>query len=200
MADLTTLMESPLAHLHARMHAQSGEAVALREVPFTPMTSLRLEAGSTACARVEKALGQSLPTTVGDTAGDGGLTALWLGPDEWLLVASPTDEPSGSPAGFDELVDALGDARGAVVDVSANRTILELSGPCARAVLEKGCPTDLHPRSFPVGRAITATLGPVPLLLWRTDEETYRLLPRSSFADYVARWTLDAMGEYAGAL
>ncbi len=48
------------------------------------------------------------------------------------------------------------------------------------------------------GRAVATTLGPVPLLLWQTGPTSYRLLPRSSFADYVARWVLDAMTEYAG--
>jgi sarcosine oxidase, subunit gamma len=82
--------------------------------------------------------------------------------------------------------------------VSANRTVLELTGPQARAVLEKGCPVDLHPRAFGPGRAVATTLARVPLLLWQTEDETYRLLPRSSFADYTARWLLDAMQEYAG--
>jgi sarcosine oxidase subunit gamma len=33
-----------------------------------------------------------------------------------------------------------------VVDLSANRTTFELTGPQGRAVLEKGCSLDLHPR------------------------------------------------------
>jgi sarcosine oxidase subunit gamma len=28
--------------------------------------------------------------------------------------------------------------------------------------------------------------------------KTYRLLPRSSFADYLARWIIDAMSEFGG--
>ena len=86
---------------------------------------------------------------------------------------------------------------GAVVDLSANRTTLELSGPSARSVLEKGCHYDLHPRSFPPGTAVSTELGPVPVLLWKTDEHTFRILPRASFADYVVHWLLDAMTEFA---
>jgi heterotetrameric sarcosine oxidase gamma subunit len=85
------------------------------------------------------------------------------------------------------------------VDVSANRTTLELSGPAARQVLEKGCPLDLHPRAFGPGRAVSTTVGPVAVLLWQVDDvPTYRLFPRSSFADYLARWLIDAMSEYRG--
>jgi sarcosine oxidase subunit gamma len=44
---------------------------------------------------------------------------------------------------------------------------------------------------------VATTLGPVQVLLWQTAEQVYRLLPRASFADYTARWLLDAMTEYA---
>jgi len=63
-------------------------------------------------------------------------------------------------------------------------------------VLEKGCPVDLHPRAFGPGRAVSTTLARVPVVLWQTGETSYRLLPRASFADYVARWLLDAMVEF----
>ncbi|MFB6847304.1 sarcosine oxidase subunit gamma family protein [Streptomyces sp. NPDC056373] len=78
--------------------------------------------------------------------------------------------------------EALGRDPGSVVDVSANRTTLELSGPSARQVLEKACPLDLHPRFFGPGRAVSTTVGPVAVLLWQTGEApAYRLLraPRS---------------------
>ena len=131
---------------------------------------------------------------MGQVAGNAdGTAVLWSGPDEFLLVAPEGTELLG------DLVAALGEAPGQVVDLSANRTVIELSGPSARAVLEKGCPADLHPRSFAVGTAITTVLGPVPVLLWKTAEDTFRLLPRASFADYTARWLLDAMAEFASA-
>ena len=92
---------------------------------------------------------------------------------------------------------ALGDGAGQVVDLSANRTTLELSGPRARAVLEKGCALDLHPRVFKTGTALSTEIGGIPAVLWKTAEETYRIFPRASFAEFLGRWLLDAMREYA---
>ena len=112
------------------------------------------------------------------------------------MVAQET-APAHDPL-VDALVEALGAERGAVVDVSANRTTLELNGDKAQAVLEKGSPVDLHPRAFAIGRAVTTVVGPIPVLLWKVEATTYRLFPRSSFADYLARWLLDAMSEYDG--
>lgn len=196
MADVTALRRSPLTHLAGAMSAAAvagDRGVAVRELPFLTMVSVRVEPGSAAFARIGTAVGATLPTRAGATARTGAHTALWVGPDEWLIVTH-ADEVV-----IETLVTALGDDPGAVVDVSANRTILEIGGPSACSVLDKGCPTDLHPRAFGPGTAVTTTLGPVPLLLWQVDVATFRLLPRSSFADYTARWLIDAMGEFAAA-
>ncbi|MFD4970233.1 sarcosine oxidase subunit gamma [Streptomyces sp. NPDC058424] len=190
------LRRSPLTHLRDRMRAATvtGErGVSLEEWPFVTMVSLRVDPASEAAGRIGSVLGAPLPGHCGATARSGPHATLWLGPDEWLVLSQ-----SEGPALLAELLDALAGAPGSVVDVSANRTTLELTGPSARAVLEKGCALDLHPRSFGPGRALSTQVGPVPVVLWQTDEATYRLFPRSSFADYLARWLIDAMSEYQG--
>lgn len=194
MAEPSMLQRSPLAHLTDRLSAASDPSiVSLSEVPFVAMVSLRVDRVSPAAARVAAVLGGPLPMSCGEVTGTDSHHALWLGPDEWLVVGA-TD----AVAMADQLTAAVGDEPGLVLDVSANRTVLELAGPRARAVLEKGCPVDLHPRAFGPGHAVSTTLARVPLLLWQTADETYRLLPRSSFADYAARWLLDAMQEFSG--
>jgi sarcosine oxidase subunit gamma len=189
------LRRSPLALLAddlAAADVTGRRNVSLREVPFLTMVSVRAVPGSASAAALGKVLGAPLPEQVGETSTAGEQTTLWVGPDEWLVVSTAPARPLVAALSV-----ALGYARGDIVDVSANRTALELTGAAARSVLEKGCPADLHPGAFDTGTAITTTLGPVPLLLWRTGSETWRLLPRSSFAEHVARWLLDAMAEYA---
>ncbi|MGX4690049.1 sarcosine oxidase subunit gamma [Streptomyces sp. JNUCC 63] len=191
------LRRSPLAHLQERMRSATvtGErGVSLTEWPFVTMVSLRVDPASEAAGRIGSALGAPLPDHCGQAAQAGPHTAVWLGPDEWLVLSR-----SDGPALVAELLDALAGDPGSVVDVSANRTTLELSGPSARQVLQKGCALDLHPRSFGPGRAVSTQVGPVPVVLWQTDGTTYRLFPRSSFADYLARWLIDAMSEFRGA-
>ncbi|MDH6515126.1 sarcosine oxidase subunit gamma [Streptomyces sp. SAI-135] len=189
------LRTSPLSHLEERMRAAAvtgARGVTLAELPFRTMVNVRVDPASEAAGRIGRALGEPLPRRCGDTAAHGHRTAVWLGPDEWLVLSR--DDPGALTGALRE---ALSGDPGSVVDVSANRTTLELSGPSAREVLEKGCPLDLHPRAFGPGRAVSTTVGPVAVLLWQTDDApTYRLLPRSSFADYLARWLIDAMSEY----
>ncbi|CCH88500.1 Sarcosine oxidase subunit gamma [Modestobacter italicus] len=197
MADLTTLRRSPLENLHDRFRTARvpGErGVTLTEVPFLTMVSVRVDPGSAAFGRLGRQLRVELPSACGQVASAGGHSVLWLGPDEWLVISQA--DPDALVA---ELRSSLAEDHGSVVDVSANRTTLELNGPAARHTLEKGCPVDLHPRSFSPGTAVATTVGRIPVLLWQTGATTYRVLPRASFANYVARWLLDATTEFASA-
>ncbi|OIK06435.1 sarcosine oxidase subunit gamma [Streptomyces monashensis] len=184
--DPAALRTSPLAHLEERMRAATvsgARGVALTERPFVTMVNVRVDPASEAADRIEKALAAALPRQCGDTTASGPHTGAWLGPDEWLVLSQA--EPTAVTA---ELREVLAGAPGWVVDVPANRTTLKLSGPSARRVLEKGCRLDLHPRAFGPGQAVSTTVGPVPVLPWQVDDTpTYRLFPRSSFADYLAR-------------
>jgi sarcosine oxidase, subunit gamma len=198
MADLSTLQtlrRSPLHDLATdlRDRAVTGDrAVRLREWPFLTMVSIRVDPTSDGARGIGAALASPLPRRVGEISRAGAHTALWLGPDEWLVVSQDDADTL-----VEELCTAVGDTPSQIVDVSANRTLIELSGPSARGVLEKGCPADLHPRAFVDGTAIMTSLARVPVLLWKVDAELFRVLPRASLAQYVALWLLDAMEEFA---
>ncbi|GER24335.1 sarcosine oxidase subunit gamma [Zafaria cholistanensis] len=198
-ADLDALRTSPAAHLADAMAAATvtGErSVALREIAFAIQLGLRAVPGSASAAALEAELGLPLPAGHGQVSGDPAAAhVLWLGPDEFLAVDTSRRQ---APGAADAYAAALAGLPGQAVDLSANRTILELSGASARQVLEKGCHADLHPRAFPVNTAIATQVGPVPVVLHRTGEREYRLYPRASFADYLVRWLLDAMSEFAG--
>ncbi|WP_010524330.1 sarcosine oxidase subunit gamma [Nesterenkonia sp. F] len=189
------LKRAPLAPLHRRLEEVSQPApstIRLAERPFTTQIGLRAVPDTAAHRSLAETLGVGLPDRVGEVTGDAAdVAVLWLGPDEFLVVAPPNRS---------ELVpllqEALGAEPGQVVDLSANRTIIELGGSSARDVLDKGVPADLHPRVFPTGTAVTTTLGPAAVLLWRAAEENWWILPRVSFAEYTAQWLLDAVREH----
>lgn len=194
---LDDLRVSPAAHLSQEMAAASaagGRAVALRELPFSVQLGLRAVPGTASAEALEDALGFALPRSVGEVTGDSSAAhALWLSPDEFLAVdVSRVQQPGESlvaEAGLEGLP-------GQAVDLSANRTILQLSGSKAREVLEKICRADLHPRVFGVGTAIVTALGPVPVILHHSSVLEYRIYPRASFADFTVRWLLDGMAEF----
>ncbi len=168
--------------------------VVLAERAYLAQIGVRLHPGEGGPSAVEAALGFALPATPNTVAaGDGGRRALWLGPDEWLVVAEP-----GAEAALEvELAEALaGGQLGSVVDLSCNRVALDLSGPLAREVLAKGCSLDLHPRAFGPGRCAQTLVARAQVILDQLDDApAFRLLVRPSFAGYLATWLLDAIEE-----
>lgn len=193
------LRRSPLQDRRAEFATRRVEGprgVRLSEEPFLTQVNLRLDPSGLAVGRVEQALDLALPHHRPDrVTGDEQRAALWLGPDEWLVVA-----PDGNAAGVLRAArESLGDASGCVVDVSANRTTLRLSGPMAREVLEKVCSLDLHPRAFGAGQCAQTLIGRTQAVLWQVGAEpAYRLLVRCSFAHYLADLLLDGMEEFTG--
>jgi len=70
--------------------------------------------------------------------------ALWLGPDEQLLLV----QQSTGRARCRRCARAWPGAH-ALVDISARQMALQVSGTQAADLLNCGCPLDLHPLVFP---------------------------------------------------
>ncbi|MEU6257992.1 sarcosine oxidase subunit gamma family protein [Streptomyces sp. NPDC047043] len=199
MADtaLNAPPRSPLSHaadrLAAATHASQG-AIRLAELPFLAQLNVRLDAKGAAADAVGLTLGLQLPLEPNTVVRAGELTALWLGPDEWLLVGPP-----GTQRDLEGRIrEAAGEEPVSVTDVSAQRTTLLVAGPSARDLLAHGCALDLHPRVFAPGRCAQTTLGRTQVVLVARDEPRagFWVLVRSSFAGYLADWILDAATEY----
>ena len=194
---LREIRRSPASHLAAALEAGSVPGkVVLNEGPFQTMAGVRVDPRSEEGTRIASVTG-GLPVRCGEVTGTERISVLWLGPSEFLVVAPEEAHDSLGGDLIGSLTAALGDAPGQVVDLSANRTTFELTGPRSRAVLEKGCSLDLHPRVLKAGTALSTEIGNIPVVLWKTGGESFRIFPRASFADFLGRWLLDAMREYA---
>jgi len=180
---------SPLQARTAHLAALRGP-VALVERPFRVQVNVRCVPGSAAADLVCTVVGAALPTTPCTAATGDGVQALWLGPDEWLVV--------GGDAGLVAQLAAAVGSEGSAVDVSAQRTVIEVSGTGARDVLAQGCAIDLDPRASPPGTCVQTVLALAGVILLVGDA-AFELYVRSSFAGYLADWLLDACTEIEGA-
>ena len=133
------LRTSPAALLRAAFEAGSVRGtVELSEITFLTMVGLRVDRNTDAGQRIASVTG-GLPAACGAVSGSGDTSVLWLGPEEFLVVAPLEAHESLGGDLIQALREALADGEGQVVDLSANRTTFELTGPLSRAVLEKGC-------------------------------------------------------------
>ena len=185
---------APLA-AHGDALGALPDGVQITPRPFVAMAGLRVDPAGPAAAAVAEYLGVGLPTGPSTYAESETATAIWLGPDEWL-VTSPFRTPEELETGLRE---AVGDGGvGSVVDVSAQRTTLRLRGEHVRDLLSGGCAIDLHPRVFARCAAAQTLLGQAGVVLMALDDTGthFEVLVRSSFAGYLASWLLDAATEY----
>ncbi|MDS1137929.1 sarcosine oxidase subunit gamma [Nitratireductor indicus] len=159
--------------LEGRMVESEGVTV----MPAAPASRLSLRAPEKSLASLSKALGLELPTNPKSSATVGSRAALWLGPDEWLVI-------EGSGAALAAAC-ARVKAFHAAVDISHRNTGLIVSGPRCADVLNAGCPQDLSLAAFPVGAASRTVLGKAEVVLWRTARDAFRVECWRSFADYV---------------
>lgn len=170
MADLAT------ATRKSALTARGG----FSEVVLTPAPAasrLSLRAGADALSGLSTALGVTLPTRAKTSASKGKRHALWLGPDEWLVI----DE------GEADLMAAAGKsgALHSAVDVSHRNVAVIVSGPGAEVAINSGCPQDLSLAIFPVGACSRTIFGKVEIVLQRIAEDTFRVECWRSFSPYV---------------
>jgi sarcosine oxidase, subunit gamma len=134
------------------------------------------------------ALGLSISNVACRASTRGAWAALWLGPDEQLLLAPEHAEPEI----LSLLSQALSNLPHSLVNVSHRQSALELSGPQARIALSAGCPLDLDARVFPVGSCTRTLLGKAEVILWYAQEDIFRLEVGRSLTLYVTRFLAEA--------
>ena len=152
--------------------------------PAGPAGRLSLRAPREALAALSQALGLDLPEKPTTSATGKGRAALWLGPDEWLVI----DEGGADLPALLAGVTAFHSA----VDVSHRNLGILVAGEGAEATLASGCPRDLSLAAFPVGSCARTVLGKVEIVVWRTGEDAFRVECWRSFSDYVFSFLAEA--------
>lgn len=191
-ADLRLVREDALGALAANLASASGDALRLELLPPRSVLNVRGPGTVAFVGAVAEIFGLAPPLEPNRWTGTGDRAAIWLGPDEWLLVA-----PDGASRDIEEaLREAVPDEPWlSIVDVSHNYITLRLAGPRVRELLAKGCALDLHDSSFCAGACAQTLLAKARVVL-RAVDGVIELWVRNSFAAYAVRWLLDAAAEY----
>ncbi len=179
--------ESPLSG----MSIGTVATVVIRELPGLHTIDLRVAPGSSTHVAVTKTLNIDLPAKPGQSSmkkAPAGAEAhvLCLAPDWFLLVGFPEAEQQLASLRLNN------DYHLSVVDVSGQRTTVELEGPNAREVLAHLWEQDLREKSFPVGSVSQGLMVKAPVIVFHSGHNRYRLMVRSSFALHLWKALVDA--------
>jgi sarcosine oxidase subunit gamma len=168
MADMAQRI-TPLAGQH-------GGSVVASLTPAEPASRISLRAGAEAVSALSKALGVDLPTKPKTSASGKGRSALWLGPDEWLIIGPEGDDLKALAAKSKALHSAT--------DISHRNTAILVSGKKAAEAINCACPQDLSLSAFPVGACSRTVFGKIEVVLFRTSADTFRVECWRSFSTY----------------
>ena len=157
-------------------------------------TRLSIRAGSAVGTAIGLALGVLLPTVPCRSVIARDRAALWLGPDEWLIVAPESASDLAARA-----TKAAGDHPASIVDVSHRSRALEITGPRAAWCLNAFCALDLDVHAFPVGMCSRTLLGKAEVVLWRIAPEVFHLDVARSLVPYVWACLEEARLEFTDA-
>lgn len=179
-------------------HATANRvALTLWECPFRGHLNLRGQPDEAAFMQaIKAAIGLDLPVEPNTVVTGTDVSALWLGPDEWLLITEPESQAKLESA----INKQLGDVFAGVTDVSSYYTTIVVAGYNAAELLARGTPIDLHPRVFGTDHCVQTLLAKTAATIVKVDDTpVFEVIVRISFADYLWRWLQDAAGIMAAA-
>lgn len=163
----------------AGIDAPRGLAIDIREVPGRGMIDLRgLPSDAAFMVAARDVLGTDLPAQPRSSAATGDVTALWLAPDQWLVLCS---DPQALLA---RLNTAFAGTHSLCVDVSDMRAVIRLEGEGWREILMKGCSLDLLSNSYPPGTVRRLAYAGIAALLHVVAGDTADLYVFRSYAHY----------------
>jgi sarcosine oxidase subunit gamma len=170
--------------------AVGADGVSLETLP--PFGRLIFRGPEGPAQAMSEAFGISLPREACRASVAADRAALWLGPDEWLLLSPP----AGLEAISAEAADRIAQLPFSLVDVSDRQVAFRLSGRRAVTVLAGGNPLDLDLAAFPVGMCTRTVLAKAEIVLWRTAPDCFHIEVWRSFAPYVWGFLREHMREF----
>jgi sarcosine oxidase subunit gamma len=153
--------------------------VRLTEIAIAGAWNLQGPLAQAPFAAATRALcGVALPEAPNTTAQSSAVTACWLGPEAWLLIA----RGAGGLADLAASRAAINAVGGALFDVSASRVAYRIGGKCAAHVLAKNCPLDFDSRAFAIGGCAQSLFGQSSALFHHLDATSWIVMVARSFA------------------
>ena len=142
---------------------------------------------------VGKNLNMILPTEANTSTTSDKLTAIWLSPDEWMIVSN---ELVNKDINNYELKEMLFNSiskttLGAVIDVTDQFVQLELKGENIYEIFSAGCPFNFDEFKEKKGSTTQTILNNIDVILHHKEENVINLFVRRSFAEHLWSWIED---------
>ncbi len=157
---------------------QDWNGTRLRELTDMAAVAVSVPKGGKAALtkKLKSGYGVDVPSVGESHVGKGDVRAMGFAVDQFMLLWDHVPH-SGVPA----VQKKLGET-GYYVEQTNNWVFLEMSGPLARAALERVCAVNTNPDKFAVDKAERTSMEHMGAVLCRTGEDTFLIMSASSTA------------------
>ena len=176
----------PMHHASAKFKA-GNEHYSLTEVAVGQLIIRIPEKNLKSATKAIKSVTKlAMPSTLESTS-NANYLMYWIAFDEFLLVT-----PEKTEADIETKLRKAMEGHFAIVDVTGGQTKLQLSGERAEMIIKKSTSYDIHISNLPIGKAVTTNFAKSQAIICRTSDDSFDLIIRRSFSDYIWEWMVDA--------
>ncbi len=168
------------------------ENISVKEI--TPVMKINLRGKKREfLTNVGKNLNMILPTEANTSTTSDKLTAIWLSPDEWMIVSNELVSKENNKYELQEILfnSISKTTLGAVVDVTDQFVQLELKGKNIYEIFSAGSPFNFNQFREKKGSTTQTVLNHVDVILHHKDKNIVNLFVRRSFAEHLFSWIED---------
>ena len=143
---------------------------------------------------IGKNLNMILPTEANTSSTSDKLTAIWLSPDEWMIVSNElANKDINKYDLYEVLFNSISKTNlGAVIDVTDQFVQLELKGENIYEIFSAGSPFNFNEFKEKKGSTTQTVLNHIDVILHHKDENIVNLFVRRSFAEHLYSWIEDS--------
>ena len=143
---------------------------------------------------IGKNLNMILPIEANTSTAGEALTALWLSPDEWMLISNKTiSEDTKTYEIEDNLIKNISKVNlGAVIDVSDQFVMINIKGSKVFDLFATGSPFNFNEFKNKKGSVVQTILSHIDVIIHLTGINDVNLLVRRSFSQHLYSWLNDS--------
>ena len=168
------------------------ESVSVKEI--SPVMKINLRGKKREfLTSIGKNLNMILPTEANTSTTSDKLTAIWLSPDEWMIVSNElVSKDTNNYELHDMLFNSISKTNlGAVINVTDQFIQLELKGENVYEIFSAGSPFNFNVFKEKKGSTTQTVLNHIDVIIQNKDENIVNLFVRRSFAEHLCSWIED---------
>ena len=172
------------------------ESVSVKEISQVMKINLRGKRREF-LTNIGKNLNMILPTEANTSTTSDKLTAIWLSPDEWMIVSNQlVSKDTNKYETHEMLFNSISKTNlGAVTDVTDQFVQLELKGKNIYEIFSAGSPFNFNEFKEKKGSTTQTVLNHVDVILHHKDKNIVYLFVRRSFSEHLWYWIEDCVSK-----